>query len=226
MGALTYNSWPLAYVVDTGLHQTSTFASEYEAIGHPWAWLFRAADVVTGLFIGVGAVAAFPWTRSLPLRWLMRVVLIATAVIGFTTAITGSLPVDCSYSNGQCRAIRAAGHTQSWHDLAHHTISDGSGSAFSIALSVLVIAVALGAAAASAHRWAVLLLVLALSTSSVFGDLFWSPARQGIPQRLDEVVEALFVLVLAIDLDRPAVPGWGWAVRIAGRRRSNSAEIF
>jgi hypothetical protein len=202
LGALTYSSWPLAFLVDTGLAQRSTFASEYEAVGHPWAWLFRIFDQVSGLLIGVGATLAWPASAEHRPRWPMRVVFAATAVIGYTLVLTGSLPVDCSASDGQCRRLRGAGVRQSWHDLAHHVISDSSGSAFTLALLALVVAVFLGAAGRWARRSAVVLALLALSTSELLGNLVWPAADRGIPQRFDEAVEAVFFLVLALDLPR------------------------
>jgi hypothetical protein len=215
LGGLTYSSWPLAYFVHTGLAQSSTYASEYEASGHPWAWLFRLFDQVSGLLIGVGATLAWPEASLYRPRLPMRVVFVATAAIGYTLVLTGSLPVDCSDSNGQCRALRAAGVHQSWHDLAHHLISDSSGSAFTVALIALVVAVALGAAGWWARRTAVVMAVLALSTSEVFGALFWPAANQGIPQRFDEAVESIFFIVLALDLSSAGARPWRWLRRRA-----------
>jgi hypothetical protein len=211
LGGLTFSSWPLAYLVPTGLNQTSTFASEYEASGHPWAWLFRLFDLVSGLLIGVGATLAWPAADAYRARWPMRTVYVATAVIGYSLVLTGSLPVDCSDSDGQCRARRQAGVGASWHDVAHHLISDGSGSAFSVALLALVVAVAIGSAGPWARRSAVILALLALSTSELFGTLLWPAANQGVPQRFDEAVESIFFLVLAADLGR--APDGGARVR-------------
>jgi hypothetical protein len=210
LGGLTYSSWPLAYFVHTGLAQSSTYASEYEASGHPWAWLFRLFDQVSGLFIGVGATLAWPAASRYRPRLPMRVSLVATAVIGYTLVLTGSLSVDCSDSNGQCAALRRAGVKQSWHDLAHHLISDSSGSAFTVALLALVVAVALGAAGPWSRRTAVLMALLALSTSELLGTLLWPAANQGIPQRFDEAVESIFFLVLAADLGRAGGRPWRW----------------
>jgi hypothetical protein len=217
LGALTFCSWPLAFVVDTGLNQTSTYASEYEASGHPWAWLFRLFDQVSGLLIGLGATLAWPLARRFRPAWPMRIVFAATAVIGYTLLATGSLPVDCSDSDGQCRALRQAGTAASWHDQAHHLISDGSGSAFTVALLALVVAVALGAAGPWARGSAVILALLALSTSEVLGTLLWPADNQGIPQRFDEAVEALFFLVLALDLNGRGARPWRW-VRASSTR--------
>src|ERR1700742_4438717 len=114
LGGLTYSSWPLAYFVHTGLAQSSTYASEYEASGHPWAWLFRLFDQASGLLIGLGATLAWPVAHHFRPGSPMRVVFAATAVIGYTLLVTGSLPVDCSDSDGQCRALRRAGTVASW----------------------------------------------------------------------------------------------------------------
>lgn len=218
MGGLTYSSWPLAYFLRTGLAQSSTYASEYEASGHPWAWLFRLFDQVSGLLIGIGATLAWPAASVYRPRLPMRVVFVATAVIGYALVLTGSLPVDCSDSNGQCKALRRAGVHQSWHDLAHHLISDSSGSAFTVALLALVVAVALGAAGVWARRTAVVMALLALSTSELLGTVLWPAGNQGIPQRFDEAVESVFFLVLAADLMRLGARRWRWLPAAASER--------
>ncbi len=209
VGGLAFSSWPLAFAVDTGLQQSSTYASEYEAVGHPWAWLFRLVDVASGLALGVGALLALPAARAPRPRWPMGTVYAATAAIGWTLVGTAVFPVDCSDSDGQCAGRAGAGLSPSWHDRAHHLISDVSGSAFSLALLALVAAVLLHTAGPLARRSAVVLLLAALSTSSLVEDRIWSAQRHGIPQRFDEAVETLFFLVLAVDLARrrPAGPG-------------------
>jgi hypothetical protein len=223
LGGLTYSSWPLAYFVHTGLAQSSTYASEYEANGHPWAWLFRLFDQVSGLLIGVGATLAWPAASVYRPRLPMRVVFGATAVIGYTLVLTGSLPVDCSDSNGQCKALRSAGGHQSWHDLAHHLISDSSGSAFTVALLALVIAVGLGAAGLWARRTALVLALLALSTSELLGTVLWPASNQGIPQRFDEAVASVFFLVLAVDLMSSGAGRWPWLPATQSERRRTAA---
>ena len=209
LGGLTYSSWWLAFIVPTGLSQHSAFASEYEASGHPWAWLFRGADLLSGLSLGIGATIAVVITVQQGRSWALRVMLAATAVIGYSTAITGALPVDCSSSNGQCTALRATGATRTWHDLAHHAISNGSGSAFTIALTAMVVAVLLGHGGPAARRWVIALVMVSTFTSIIVDELLWNASQRGIPQRIDEAGEMLFFLVVAYDLGR--VPAGGWS---------------
>jgi hypothetical protein len=216
LGGLTYSSWVLALMLPTGLKQQTAFASEMEAVGHPYAWVFRGADLLSGTLICLGATAGLGWARRQPGRRLLQLMLIATAAVGVTLCATALMPVDCSGSNGQCRAIRARGAPRTWHDIAHHDISNISGSAFSLALLAFIVLVALGGGGRAARIWVLPLLLLSAFTSTLMTDLLWTASTQGIPQRIEEAAESLFFLVVAVDIGHPSRP----------LRRISSSNMF
>lgn len=225
LGGLAYSSWVLAFVLPTGLSQRAAFTSELEAAGQPYAWLFRASDVVAGLLLALGAVAALGWAARAPTRYAPLLVLafVAVALTGVTNALTGFLPLDCTTSNGRCTRLRSAGVPSSWHHHAHLLISNVSGYAFGVTVVALVLVVlafltsdarskarsevtADGASFLPSGLRRALLLVagLAALTAIPVSSALWPVSWRGVPQRINEAVESLLFVLLGLWAGRAA----------------------
>jgi len=86
--ALAYCSWPLGYVLNYWATARGP-ASDLEATGQPYRWLFVALDVFSGTVMVVAAVMSWRATRTRGL-WLFGYGLFGVSVI--TDALT---PLDC-----------------------------------------------------------------------------------------------------------------------------------
>jgi hypothetical protein len=220
LGGITYSSWALGFLVPTGLSQRAAYASELEAAGQPYGWLFRSSDVVSGLLLAAGALLAlrgsargndrFAGNDGSAWAW-PRILLAGVVVTGVTTAIAAPLTVDCTSSTGSCTVLRARGVPRSWHDVAHHALSNVAGWGFAATLVALLVlalrdVLILRGAGRRTERVpdrrltrgvVVALVLLAAATSSPAGDLFWVASWRGVPQRINEAVESAVFVVLA-----------------------------
>jgi hypothetical protein len=97
---LAYNSWPLGYFINN--HIASIFlASNLEATGQPYNWLFIFGDIICGLII-LG-LAAFYWDRNRHhLTLWMNITLYGFIGFGLLTIVTALLPFNCQESIAQC----------------------------------------------------------------------------------------------------------------------------
>lgn len=211
LGALSYSTWPLAFVVRTGLSQVTAMTSDYEAAGHPWAWLFRLLDVISGGLIGVGGTIGLIVLRRAGASLAMQLAMLAALFRGFATAITGSVSTNCTYAADQCRRLHENGLHGPLRDIVHHMLSGWSGAG--ITLCVLVLAVGFWKRAllpACRVVTPVLVALLLVHELNVL-HLLWSRTDQGIPQRLSEAAETLLFLALAVDVGRVGPPAPGTA---------------
>ena len=96
IAGLAYCSWPIGFLVNPTIAATA-LASELEANGQPFNWLFILLDCVAAL--ATLAVLRLQWpTRSGPRERLLRTALLGYAVFGVATAIDSLIPVGCGSS--------------------------------------------------------------------------------------------------------------------------------
>lgn len=210
VGALTYSSWPLTLLVHSRMGQGSAMASDYEAIGQPWAWLFRCADVMSGSAICAGAILGLGGGFGRGTSWAMRVLMLAAAVRGIATAVTGAIPTSCTSFANNCKALGRVGWHGDWQDVLHHQLSGYSGSAVELGLVALGAGLVLGGLGPAVRRGAPLLLALFLLHLGSDLGLFWDASRQGVPQRISEANESILFLCLGLDVGKPTSSARGW----------------
>lgn len=123
LAAFLYNVWPLGFWLDpSALH--GTYVSVLEVPGHPYAHLFMACDLATGV---TALVAGFLLCRRHALAGL------GFMVFGVGTIAEGMIPIapDCATSVASCGID--LGQVIAPHDIA------SIASALSLALSVLAV---------------------------------------------------------------------------------------
>lgn len=123
LAALLYNVWPLGFWLDpSALH--GTYVSVLEVPGHPYAHLFMACDLATG-------VTAF--LAGMVLRRRHVLAGLGFIVFGLGTIAEGAIPIapDCAMSVSSCGID--IGQVIAPHDIA------SIASALSLALSVLAV---------------------------------------------------------------------------------------
>jgi hypothetical protein len=103
-GALAYNSWPLAFVVNPSL-AGSALASSFEGHSEPFSWLFILLDCVAGL-----CTATVCFRELRPRRGLLWpggalvLALLAYGLFGMATAVDAVVPLDCGSASAQACA--------------------------------------------------------------------------------------------------------------------------
>lgn len=103
--AVLYCSWPLGYVLNPIANRG--LASNLEALGQPYNWLFAALDILSGLVVVTIAVLLRGLTGR-PRHWLLDWSIIGYGLFGFLTALDALLPVDCLDTVQRCNVL--SGH--------------------------------------------------------------------------------------------------------------------
>lgn len=127
--AVLYCTWPIGYLLNPAVAHDG-LASELEAIGQPYNWLFIGADLLAGVLL---VMVAFGLRRYLhgKRHWLSKVGLIAMAFFGILTMIDALLPMECVPALSRCPSYD--------HDnllFAHGVVSISAGVFLFIALFV------------------------------------------------------------------------------------------
>lgn len=92
VAAVIYNSWPLGFALNPSVARAG-LASDLEAYGEPYAWLFVGGDVLSGILI-VGAVLYL--FRGRVLRSLQADLLsLGLIFFGLMTVMSALLPLRC-----------------------------------------------------------------------------------------------------------------------------------
>lgn len=99
LAALIYNSWPLGYILNPRVAHMG-LASDLEAGGEAYNWLFIGGDVLFGLFVLM--IIWLLLKRRMPLTRQVILALSGLAVFGTLTAISAVLPINCSSSIRTC----------------------------------------------------------------------------------------------------------------------------
>jgi len=100
LSAVSYCSWPLGYIFNLPVSRRG-LASELEALGQPYSWLFILLDVVSGVLIV--ALTYYLWRlRSRKHNRWLSIVLLNYAAFGVFTAIDSLLPMNCIPSLTVC----------------------------------------------------------------------------------------------------------------------------
>jgi hypothetical protein len=101
LGALAYNSWPLAFIVNPSL-AGSALASSFEGHSEPFSWLFIVLDCVAG-----ACTAAVCFRELRPRRgyaWpggVLALALLAYGMFGMATAVDAVVPLNCGSASAQ-----------------------------------------------------------------------------------------------------------------------------
>src|ERR1039458_3731970 len=100
IAGLLYNSWPLAYIFNN--HTATVYlASNLEATGQPYNWLFILGDVLTGLVIM--GVCGYYWNRkNITSNQLVKVTIAGFLIFGLLTIISALIPYNCQESIAEC----------------------------------------------------------------------------------------------------------------------------
>lgn len=101
LAVITYQSWLAAAFLNPALPTSNSFASELASTSQPHHWVFRSADVLTGMLI---LCVSFLLSRNQPTplrawpRWVRRFFFIAAALFASATILDAAFPMPCADS--------------------------------------------------------------------------------------------------------------------------------
>ena len=101
VAAVLYCSWPLGSLLNPIANRG--LASNLEAIGQPWNWLFTLLDIICG-----GLVVWLAWQLYMTIKrprkqWLLLTAIIGFGLFGLLNAADAFLPIDCVPTAMKCR---------------------------------------------------------------------------------------------------------------------------
>lgn len=100
IAALAYCSWPLGYTLNPAVAHLG-FASDLEALGQPYNWLFILLDCVSGFF---ALFAALALRGGAPRSGRCRLARLGYALFGLFTALDAVIPLGCRRQLASCGA--------------------------------------------------------------------------------------------------------------------------
>ncbi|MFJ2769995.1 DUF998 domain-containing protein [Streptomyces sp. NPDC087300] len=210
LGALAYSTWLVEALLPTGLSTLSSYVSELAAEDQPYGTFFRTADLLGGLFVLMGAVAALVW---LPRRAVTTVGWAGLVLFGAATVADSRLPLSCApTADAACVARERAGEVP-WTHAAHAFSSSTAVVGALIGMVVLTFAARRGAAA-----WRLLARTGPAVVAVELAATVWTLASVaafdaghgtwwlGVAQRLQLLSIAVWIALLACSLRSAAVP--------------------
>lgn len=137
LGAITNLAFLLEGYLGVRLDRSVSFVSELGAQGEPNATFFRFSDLVTGLLLLIGAIAAF---TLLPRNAALRIGTVSAGIFALLTFLDAFLPLDCPPTvDADCRLAEDAGEVSFAH--AAHNVT---GVLEGVLAPVALLALALG----------------------------------------------------------------------------------
>lgn len=101
VAGLLYCSWPLGYILNPVANRG--LASNLEAVGQPYNWLFTALDIISGVLI---CWVAFRLYMNIRRRsWLILLALFGFGLFGLLTAVDAVLPINCIAPAQSCPPV-------------------------------------------------------------------------------------------------------------------------
>lgn len=210
-GGVLFAAWFLQWIVPTDLSATSSFISELSATDQPHHWLFRTTDLLAGLSLVLGSVAAMSSTpRS---RWMLTG-WASLLLFGVSTIADSLTPLSCAATASEsCRRLTEHGEPGGAFSL-HLFASAGEDLFFGVAMmSLMVVAlrsgvpvvlrrVAMAVAVAIVVAWA-----WTLAAAAEF-EFLHIDDQLGIAQRVEVTLTGLWLVLVSVELlrvraDRP-----------------------
>lgn len=150
LAALLYWSWPIGFWLNPAVAQSS-LASQLEASGQPFSWLFVALDVAAGFLV---LLVGLSWLFGHGRRRAQRLVGLGLAGFGSLVMTAALTPLNCDPSVNSCRPL--------WHypDLVVHGLASIIGS-LALLLAIVVVTYDAIAKVKSLRLGGVMMLMLA-----------------------------------------------------------------
>ena len=103
VAGILYSSWPLGYslnpVANRGL------ASNLEASGQPYNWLFTLLDIASGLLVTVVAYKLYRRQQGRRNSWWIVGAVVGLAMFGLLSMLDAVLPIDCVAPAQICKPV-------------------------------------------------------------------------------------------------------------------------
>lgn len=135
--ALAFNNWLLALVLNPHLFLKDGSVSEFSVPSQPYSWVFRLADVFSGLLFLVLSVVASKYIKTTKkTRNWVYILVAGLAIFGVANGVDALLPLNCSDTiNSGCEITVAL-------SLSHIILPSHAYSSVIIALSYFLLPLA------------------------------------------------------------------------------------
>ncbi len=98
--AILYSSWPLGFFLNPNVAR-SAFASQLEATGQPYNWLFIALDILSGLALLVGGSLQFLKSKNL----ITRLCVVGYMIFAVLIIVAALVPFNCNSLSASCTNV-------------------------------------------------------------------------------------------------------------------------
>lgn len=196
LAGICYSSWVLEFVLPIRVSPVRAFLSELDARGRPYAWMFSAADTVTGvlaLAAGVAGLYAFSRRRLSTIGWAALAVFGASTIADARWPLRTCRPDPCPPSHD--------GLFPQLHQI--HALTS------TVAVTAIFVAmIAFSAAAFRYRRWPILrhtglwivIFGSAVTTWMLIADNLPGNYALGIAQRIQIGAMSLWLVALAVQI--------------------------
>jgi hypothetical protein len=130
LAGLLYCSWPLGY--DLNPIANRGLASNLEATGQPYSWLFINLDIVSGLMVCLVAWFLYRWQSERQRSWWLLASLVGFVSFGALTIVDALLPLDCN-----ARLQACVPNLQDPYFIIHGAVSIGSTNGLTLSIVAL-----------------------------------------------------------------------------------------
>jgi hypothetical protein len=101
LAGILYCSWPLGYILNPSVTRHD-FASELQASHQPYAWLFIATDILTGVLML--AIGIWQWKNTTQHKTL-RLSIISYVLFGILVIAAAVAPYNCVSGSHSCQLL-------------------------------------------------------------------------------------------------------------------------
>lgn len=97
IAALVYSSWPLGYILNPAAAHNA-FASQFEASGQPYNWLFIALDILSGVCLLI--CGGLQWLKSKSIA--SKLSILSYMVFAILVIAAALIPFNCNSATSMC----------------------------------------------------------------------------------------------------------------------------
>lgn len=204
-GGALYAAWFLQWIVPTDLSAVSSYISELSAADQPHHWVFRSSDLIAGIMLIVGSIAALISTQRN--RWAVAG-WVSLLLFGASTISDSQSPMRCAETASAGCARLGALDELGFRDNLHTFTSAGEDLFFLLTMvCLMVVAWRIGAPSKLRHLATTIAILIVISwvwttASAAKFELRHINDVLGIAQRTEVTLMGVWLVLVSIALLR------------------------
>lgn len=204
-GGILYAAWFLQWIAPTDLSAVSSYISELSAADQPHHWIFRGTDLVAGILLIIGSIAALRSTTRT--RWAVAG-WVSLALFGVSSISDSQSPMKCAETaNARCARLGELDEL-GLRDNLHTFTSAGEDLFFGVAMICLMVVAWRIGAPSRLRRIATTVAVLIViawawtTASAARFELRHIDSFLGVAQRTEVTLMGVWLVLVSIALLR------------------------